>query len=169
VIHSFWVPNLHGKKDVIPGQVNTLRLQADRPGVFRGQCAEFCGFQHANMALYVIAEPEDQFARWQEQQRRPAPEPTTDQQRKGREVFLAGSCVLCHAIAGTSAGGVTGPNLTHVASRLSLAAGTLPNTRGHLAGWIIDPQLRKPGNNMPPNLLRGDELQALLSYLETLR
>jgi cytochrome c oxidase subunit II len=169
VIHSFWVPNLHGKKDLIPGQVNTLRLQADRPGVFRGQCAEFCGFQHANMALYVIAEPEDQFARWQEQQRRPAPEPTTDQQRKGREVFLAGSCVLCHAIAGTSAGGVTGPNLTHIASRLSLAAGTLPNTRGHLAGWIVDPQLQKPGNNMPPNLLSPDELQALLSYLETLR
>jgi cytochrome c oxidase subunit 2 len=169
VIHSFWVPNLQGKKDLIPGQVNTLYLQADRPGVFRGQCAEFCGFQHANMALYVVAESEDQFARWQEQQRRLAPEPTTDQQRKGREVFLAGSCVLCHAIAGTSAGGVTGPNLTHVAGRLSLAAGTLPNTRGHLAGWIVDPQLQKPGNNMPPNLLGPDELHALLSYLETLR
>jgi cytochrome c oxidase subunit II len=169
VIHSFWVPNLHGKKDLIPGQVNTLYLQADRPGVFRGQCAEFCGLQHANMALYVVAEPDDEFARWQAQQRRPAPEPATDQQRQGRDVFMASSCVLCHAISGTSAGGVTGPNLTHVASRLSLAAGTLPNTRGHLAGWIIDPQMLKPGNNMPPNLLRADELQALLSYLATLR
>jgi cytochrome c oxidase subunit 2 len=169
VIHSFWVPNLQGKKDLIPGQVNTLRLQADRAGVFRGQCAEFCGFQHANMALYVVAEPEEEFARWQERQRRPAPEPVTDEQRKGREVFLAGPCVLCHAINGTRAGGVTGPNLTHVASRLSLAAGTLPNTRGHLAAWIVDPQLRKPGNNMPPNLLRPEELQALLSYLDTLR
>jgi cytochrome c oxidase subunit 2 len=169
VIHSFWVPNLHGKKDMIPGQVNTFWLQADRPGVFRGQCAEFCGFQHANMALYVVAEPEDQFARWQAQQRQPAPEPATDAQRKGRDVFMASSCVLCHAVAGTSAGGVTGPNLTHVASRLSLAAGTLPNTRGHLAGWIVDPQLQKPGNNMPPNLLSPHELQALLSYLETLR
>jgi cytochrome c oxidase subunit II len=169
VIHSFWVPNLQGKKDLIPGQVNALYLQADRPGVFRGQCAEFCGFQHAHMALYVVAEPEHQFARWQEQQRRPAPEPETDQQRKGRDVFMSASCVLCHAINGTSAGGITGPNLTHIASRLSLAAGTLPNTRGHLAGWIIDPQLRKPGNNMPPNLLRPDQLQALLSYLETLR
>jgi cytochrome c oxidase subunit II len=149
--------------------VNTLYLQADRPGVFRGQCAEFCGFQHAHMALYVVAEPEDQFARWQEQQRRPAPEPEAEQQRKGRDVFMSASCVLCHTINGTSAGGVTGPNLTHVASRLSLAAGTLPNTRGHLAGWIIDPQLRKPGNNMPPNLLMPDQLQALLSYLETLR
>jgi cytochrome c oxidase subunit II len=169
VIHSFWVPNLHGKKDLIPGQVNTLYLQAERPGVFCGQCAEFCGLQHANMALHVVAEPEDRFMRWQEQQHRPAPEPATDQQWKGREVFMASSCVLCHAIAGTSAGGVTGPNLTHVASRLSLAAGTLPNTRGHLAGWILDPQLHKPGNNMPANLLDPDELQALLSYLETLR
>jgi cytochrome c oxidase subunit 2 len=169
VIHSFWVPNLQGKKDLIPGQVNTLYLQADRPGAFRGQCAEFCGFQHAHMALYVVAEPEEQFALWQEQQRRPAPEPETEQQKKGRDVFMSSSCVLCHTINGTLAAGVTGPNLTHVASRRSLAAGTLPNTRGHLAGWIIDPQMRKPGNNMPPNALRGDELQALLSYLETLR
>jgi cytochrome c oxidase subunit II len=169
VIHSFWVPNLHGKKDLIPGQVNKFWLQADRPGVYRGQCAEFCGLQHAHMALYVVAEPEDQFVEWQARQRQPAPEPATDAQRTGRYVFMASSCVLCHAIAGTSAGGVTGPNLTHVASRLSLAAGTLPNTRGHLAGWIIDPQLQKPGNNMPPNLLSPDELQALLSYLETLR
>jgi cytochrome c oxidase subunit 2 len=169
VIHSFWVPNLQGKKDLIPGQVNTLYLQSDRPGVFRGQCAEFCGLQHAHMALYVVAEPPDAFAQWQAQQRRPGAEPATDEQRRGRDVFMASSCVLCHTINGTSAGGVTGPNLTHIASRLSLAAGTLPNTRGHLAGWIIDPQLRKPGNNMPPNLLRGDELQALLSYLETLR
>ena len=169
VIHSFWVPSLHGKKDLIPGQVNTLYLQADLPGVFRGQCAEFCGFQHAHMALYVVAEPEEQFARWQEQQRRPAPEPQTEQQRKGRDVFMSSSCVLCHAIGGTPAAAVAGPNLTHVASRRSLAAGTLPNTPGHLAGWIIDPQMRKPGANMPPNLLRGDQLQALLSYLETLR
>jgi cytochrome c oxidase subunit 2 len=169
VIHSFWVPNLQGKKDLIPGQVNTLRLQADRPGVFRGQCSEFCGLQHAHMALDLVAEPEDEFARWQAQQRQPAPEPATDEQKKGRDGFMTSSCVLCHAISGTSAGAITGPNLTHVASRRSLAAGTIPNTRGHLAGWIVDPQLRKPGSNMPPNPLRGDELQALLSYLETLQ
>lgn len=169
VIHSFWVPNLQGKKDLIPGQVNTLWLQADRPGVFRGQCAEFCGLQHAHMAFEVVAEPEEDFARWQAQQRQPAPQPATDEQKKGRDVFMTGSCVLCHAIAGTGAGGVAGPNLTHVASRRSLAAGTLPNAPGHLAGWIVDPQVAKPGNNMPPNPLRGDELQALLSYLETLR
>jgi cytochrome c oxidase subunit 2 len=169
VIHSFWVPSLQGKKDLIPGQVNTLWLQADLPGVFRGQCAEFCGLQHAHMALEVVAEPEDDFTRWQAQQLKPAPEPATDEQKKGRDVFMTSSCVLCHAIAGTSAGGVAGPNLTHLASRRSLAAGTMPNTRGHLAGWIVDPQLRKPGSNMPPNPLRGDELQALLGYLETLR
>jgi cytochrome c oxidase subunit 2 len=169
VIHSFWVPNLHGKKDLIPGQVNTLVLQADRPGIFRGQCAEFCGLQHANMALYVVAEPPDEFARWQERQRRPAPEPATDAARRGRDVFMASSCVLCHKIGGTMAGGVAGPDLTHVASRLSLAAGTLPNTRGHRAGWIVDPQMHKPGNNMPPNLLSPGDLQALLSYLDTLR
>jgi cytochrome c oxidase subunit II len=169
VIHSFWVPNLHGKRDLIPGQVNTLSLQSDRPGIFRGQCAEFCGLQHAHMALYVVAEPEDEFARWQARQRQPAPEPTTDAQRRGRDVFMSSSCVLCHTIAGTSAAAVTGPNLTHVASRLSLAAGTLPNTRAYLASWVIDPQQHKPGNNMPPNLLGSEDLQALLSYLETLR
>jgi cytochrome c oxidase subunit 2 len=121
------------------------------------------------MAFEVVAEPEEDFARWQAQQRQPAPQPATDEQKKGRDVFMTGSCVLCHAIAGTGAGGVAGPNLTHVASRRSLAAGTLPNAPGHLAGWIVDPQVAKPGNNMPPNPLRGDELQALLSYLETLR
>ena len=163
------MPNLQGKKDLIPGQVNTLYLQAGRPGVFRGQCAEFCGLQHAHMALYVVAEPEEQFARWQERQLLPAPEPATDAQRKGRQVFMTGPCVLCHAINGTSAGGVTGPNLTHVASRLRLGAGTLANTRGNLAGWIIDPQMHKPGNNMPPNPLSPAELQALLSYLDSLR
>ena len=169
VIHSFWVPNLHGKKDLIPGQINTLYVQADRPGVFRGQCAEFCGFQHANMALYVVAEAEEEFERWQNRQRQPAPEPATDAQRRGHDVFMSSSCVLCHAISGTPAGGVTGPNLTHIASRLSLAAGTLPNTRAYLTSWVIDPQRHKPGNNMPPNLLRSEDLQALLSYLQTLR
>jgi cytochrome c oxidase subunit 2 len=169
VIHSFWVPNLHGKKDLIPGQINTLYVQADRPGVFRGQCAEFCGFQHANMALYVVAESAEEFERWQNRQRQPAPEPATDAQRRGHDVFMSSSCVLCHAISGTPAGGVTGPNLTHIASRLSLAAGTLPNTRAYLTSWVIDPQRHKPGNNMPPNLLRSEDLQALLSYLQTLR
>jgi cytochrome c oxidase subunit II len=103
VIHSFWVPNLQGKKDLIPGQVDTLHLQADRPGVFRGQCAEFCGLQHAHMALYVVAEPKEEFARWQARQRQPAPEPATDEQRDGLGVFLSSSCVLCHTINGTSA------------------------------------------------------------------
>jgi cytochrome c oxidase subunit 2 len=168
VIHSFWVPNLHGKKDLIPGQVNIFYLTADRPGTFRGQCAEFCGVQHAYMALYVVAEPKPQFTQWLEHQRQSAKEPTTDEQKRGQQVFLGGPCVMCHTIQGTQAGAVTGPDLTHVASRLSLGAGRLPNTRGHRAGWILDAQTQKPGNLMPPIVLAPNDLQALLSYIDIL-
>jgi cytochrome c oxidase subunit II len=168
VIHSFWVPNLNGKKDLIPGQVNILYLAADRPGRFRGECAEFCGLQHAFMGLDVIAEPKDDFERWRARQLRPAKEPETDEQRRGRQVFLSGPCAMCHAIQGTRAGGILGPNLTHLASRLSIGAGRLPNTRGHRAGWITDPQRQKPGNSMPPIVLPPDDLQALLAYLDSL-
>ncbi|HEY0526534.1 MAG TPA: cytochrome c oxidase subunit II, partial [Stellaceae bacterium] len=168
VIHSFWVPNLHGKKDLIPGQLNTLYLTADRPGRFRGQCAEFCGAQHAHMALDVVAEPKDAFESWLDKQRKSAKEPQTDEQKRGMQVFMSGPCAMCHAITGTPAGGVVGPNLTHLASRMSLGAGRLPNTRGNRAGWIADPQTQKPGNLMPPIVLPPDDLQALLSYLDTL-
>jgi cytochrome c oxidase subunit 2 len=169
VIHSFWVPTLHGKRDLIPRHVTTMTLQADRPGVYRGQCAEFCGYQHAHMAILVVAEPLEQFAAWLEHQRRPAAEPSDARQQRGQEVFLSAPCVMCHTIRGTLAGGRVAPDLTHIAGRHTLAAGTLPNTPGHLAGWIIDPQHIKPGNRMPAHSLNADDLQALLAYLGSLK
>jgi cytochrome c oxidase subunit 2 len=169
VIHSFWLPNLQGKRDLIPGKTQTLWFTPDRLGEFRGQCAEFCGYQHAHMRLVAVVESPEDFARWQEAQRRPAPEPVTDSQRRGRDVFLQTSCVLCHTIAGTVAASRVGPPLTHLASQITLGAGSFPNTRGHLAGWILDPQAMKPGVRMPQNPLGADELYALLDYLGTLK
>jgi cytochrome c oxidase subunit 2 len=169
VIHSLWIPNLQGKIDLVPGRRNELWLRADKPGVYRGQCAEFCGLQHAKMALVVVAEPPDDFERWLAGNRAPAPEPITAEQRRGKEVVERGTCAMCHAIAGTAAGGRTAPDLTHIATRSTLAAGSIPNTRGHLAGWIVDPQAIKPGNRMPPQGLSGDDLQAVLAYLGTLK
>jgi cytochrome c oxidase subunit II len=169
VIHSIWIPNLQGKRDLVPGYVNTLWLEADRPGLYRGQCAEFCGLQHAHMALYVTAESDADFEKWKIDQLKPAPQPATDEERHGRDVFLHATCNTCHTIRGTIAGAVMGPDLTHLASRGTIAAGTLPNTRGHLGGWIADPQQIKPGNYMPPNSLQGEDLQALLTYLESLK
>lgn len=169
VVHSFWVPNLHGKRDLVPGMVTYTWIQADEPGIYRGQCAEFCGHQHAKMAFLVVAEPMDRFLAWLQAQRRGAPQPTTPLEKRGHDVFMSGPCVLCHTIRGTPAGSRIGPDLTHVAGRQTIAAGTLPNTRGHRAGWISDSQSIKPGNRMPPNLLGGEDLQAVLAYLETLR
>jgi cytochrome c oxidase subunit 2 len=169
VIHSFWVPNLGVKRDMIPGQETSIWFQADTPGVYRGQCAEFCGYQHAKMAFLVVAQPSDEFIAWLDRQRDTARTPADSLARRGREVFLSSSCVMCHAIGGTPAGSRIGPNLTHLAGRGTIGAGTLPNTRGHLAGWIVDPQQIKPGVRMPPNALEPRDLQALLAYLETLR
>lgn len=169
VIHSFWAPNLHGKLDLIPGYSGTTYFRADRPGVYHGRCAEFCGLQHARMDFLVIAEPPERFAAWYEQQLRAAPPPADSLQQKGQQVFLSRQCALCHAIRGTPANSRVGPELTHLASRRTLAAGTLPNTRGHLAGWVVDPQRIKPGAKMPPNQLSSDELHALLSYLQSLK
>jgi cytochrome c oxidase subunit 2 len=169
VIHSFWVPSLHGKRDVIPARTNILLLRADEPGVFRGPCAEFCGLQHANMTITVVAESPREFARWLSTQRADAPAQLAEPALHGREVFLASPCAICHAIRGTHASGRLGPDLTHVAGRAALAAGAIPNTRGHLGGWILDPQAIKPGSQMPPVRLAGDDLRALLAYLEALR
>ena len=169
VIHSFWVPNLHGKMDLIPGRETVLWLQADTPGVYRGQCAEYCGLQHAHMAFSVIAEPQADFERWLTTQRQPAPPPSTPEQQRGLEVVERGPCAMCHAIRGTLAGARTAPDLTHLATRSTIAAGTAPNTRGYLAGWIADPQHLKPGAKMPATGLTGHELQAVLAYLETLK
>ena len=169
VIHSFWAPNLQGKRDLIPGYTTALWFEADRPGVFRGQCAEFCGLQHAKMAFYIVAEEPAKFQDWLQHQIAPAPSPDTDQKRRGQQVFESNACVMCHTVRGTLAGSRVGPDLTHVASRISLAAGTLPNNPGNLAAWIVDSQSIKPGNRMPPNMLPASDLQDLLAYLESLK
>jgi cytochrome c oxidase subunit II len=169
VVHSLWVPELNRKIDVIPGQTNHVVFKARSAGVFRGQCAEFCGLEHAHMALYVVAEPMDRFQQWLKRMAAPAPQPTNADLERGQQVLLSSACEYCHRIAGTNASGTIGPDLTHVASRLSLGAATIPNSRGYLAGWILDPQHVKPGNRMPATNLSGPELQSLLDYLESLR
>jgi cytochrome c oxidase subunit 2 len=169
VIHSFWVPELHGKQDLIPGHKNTTWLRADKPGVWKARCAEFCGHQHAKMAFDVVAESPAQFNRWYTQQLASAPPPTNPSSQRGHDVFVQRTCVMCHAIAGTQAGSRIGPDLTHIASRPSLGAGWLPNTRENLGRWILNPHLIKPGVKMPPNQLSPDDMNALLDYLETLR
>jgi cytochrome c oxidase subunit II len=152
VIHSFWPPNLSQKRDLIPGKVNSL-----------------CGLQHAKMGFLVIADRPADFATWLAGQRDTALTPADSVTRRGQEVFLASSCVMCHAISGTPAGSRIGPDLTHFASRRTIASGTLANTRGNLAGWILNPQTIKPGTRMPPNQFSPDDLQALLTYLESLK
>lgn len=169
VIHSFWMPNLNGKKDLIPGHTNDAWFVADTPGVYRGQCAEFCGLEHAKMALVVVAESPADYQHWYEAQLQPAAEPSDSLRAYGKQVFLSGSCAMCHAINGTPAGAHFGPDLSHLGSRMTLAAGTLPNTRGNLGGWIVDPQSIKPGAKMPSNSLGPKELRALISYLEGLQ
>jgi cytochrome c oxidase subunit 2 len=169
VIHSFWVPGLQGKVDMIPGRTNVTWLQADRPGAWRGQCAEFCGMQHAKMALVVVAEPAAAFAEWLEKERGPAVQPVDSAGIAARETFLGSGCVLCHAVRGTSAHASAGPDLTHVAGRRTLAAGELPNTTGNLYGWIADPQALKPGTRMPAVPLTSEQLHAIAQYLGTLR
>ena len=169
VIHSFWVPALNRKIDMIPGRTTTVTLQTKRVGTYRGQCAEFCGLQHAHMAFVVVAEPPARFAAWLEGQRREARPPPTAALKAGQQVFLGSACVYCHTIAGTNASGTVGPDLTHLASRMFLGAGVAENSPGRLAGWILDPQHLKPGNRMPATDLSGPELQNLLDYLESLR
>jgi cytochrome c oxidase subunit 2 len=169
VIHSFWVPNLHGKKDLIPGRISTMKFRADKPGVYRGQCAEFCGHQHAKMAFLVIAPEPAEYEAWAQAQRQPAKEPSNELQKRGQTVFLSSPCILCHTIEGTLAQARMAPDLTHLASRATIAAGTLPNSRGNLGGWILDPQGVKPGVAMPPTALGASDLHALLAYLESLQ
>ena len=169
VIHSFWVPNLRGKRDLIPGTVSETWIEADRAGIYRGQCAEFCGEQHAKMAFLVVSEPMDAYRQWLSAQREAAADPSTDLAKRGREVFMSGPCVMCHTIRGTDAGATSAPELTHVASRRFIAAGTLPNTDDNLARWILDAQTIKPGTLMPPNALSADDLKAVVAYIRTLR
>jgi cytochrome c oxidase subunit 2 len=166
VIHSFWIPVLHPKRDMIPGRSNLLTLQADEPGRYWGQCAEFCGLQHAGMVVYIIADPD--FDQWLENQQRPAIEPL-DNAERGRDVFMQSTCVGCHTIRGTTADATIGPDLTHLADREKLFAGDLNNTRESLERLITDPQSVKPGVAMPPTSLEESDLEALLDYLESLR
>jgi cytochrome c oxidase subunit 2 len=169
VIHSFWVPALAGKVDMIPGRINRLRLKADEPGVFRGQCAEYCGGQHALMGLHVVIEPEADFARWRARQMRDAPPPSDAFLALGRDAFLRAGCGNCHAVRGTRAAGVLGPDLTHVGGRLALGAAVLDNHIGTLAGWVAGTQDQKPGSLMPDTrTLEGRELRALAAWLESL-
>jgi cytochrome c oxidase subunit II len=171
VIHSLWIPNLHGKIDMIPGRVNRLRVLADRPGVFRGQCAEFCGAQHALMALFAVAEPPEAFERWLDRQRLPVEPPQDPVLALGMRAFGAAGCGGCHAVRGTEWEGALGPDLSRVGGRISLAAGALDNHRGTLAGWIAGAQDVKPGNLMPSfsGALDGPELRALAAWLESLK
>ena len=162
VIHSLWIPALHPKRDMIPGRVNTITLQADEAGRHRGMCAEFCGLQHANMGLFVVADPD--FEQWLAQQREPAAATG-----RGEEVFLGSTCVGCHTIRGTAADAEVGPDLTHLASRETIFAARLDNTRENLATVITDPQSAKPGAAMPPTSLDDEDLAALLDYLESLK
>lgn len=169
VIHSFWVPELHGKLDMIPNQTNSFWLQADRAGVFKGLCAEFCGVQHAKMTFLVVAQPEAEHRAWLQQQQAPAALPSEPLAQRGLEVFLGAGCAHCHTVRGTDATGNLGPDLTHLAARRTLAAGILPNEQTNLANWIVNPQHSKPGNLMPPTPLTDADLQALLAYLATLQ
>jgi len=169
VIHSFWIPNLAGKQDLIPGRVNDISLRPIRQGVYRGQCAEFCGLQHAHMALDVTVESPAAFARWQQKQGQLPPIPTAPLARAGYVYVTTRECASCHNIAGTPASGQVAPDLTHFASRRSIGAGTFPMSRGHLYAWLADPQTAKPGNNMPYVGLEPRELHAIAAYLETLR
>lgn len=169
VIHSFWVPNLAGKTDLIPGRTNYMAITARRVGEFRGQCAEFCGFQHAQMAFDVKVESPQAFEAWRQAQAQDAVQPTTPDAQKGEQVFTAKACVMCHHVSGVRGGESVGPDLTHLASRDHIAAGALTNTPANLAGWIADPQGVKPGSTMPQVPLKSDELTALVAYLETLK
>ncbi len=168
VIHSVWVPQLAGKIDMIPGQETALTFTAEEPGVFLGQCAEFCGIQHARMRFLLVAHEPAAFEEWLANEASPAREPATEAAERGEATFVEVGCAACHQVRGTEAVGVVGPDLTHIASRRTLGAGILPNTRGQLGGWIADPQAVKPGNLMPPTPLTSQQLLDLLEYLEGL-
>jgi len=169
VIHSFWVPSLAGKEDLIPGRETDITIVPQRAVIFRGQCAEFCGVQHAHMALVVDVDPYPEFVNWWQRELRPAAAPTNPLVLAGYRVATQRQCASCHTIAGTPAGGNVGPDLTHFASRRSIAAGMMPMSEGNLYGWVADPQSIKPGTKMPTIGLEPDELHAVVAYLETLK
>jgi len=169
VIHSFWVPSISGKKDLIPGRESTIALRVDHAGTYRGQCAEFCGYQHAQMALVVVADLPAEYERWRALQREPAPEPASPEERRGLELVEQTSCAMCHAIGGTRARGRRAPDLTHMAGRGWLGAGAVENTAKLRPEWIANAQKFKPGIDMPPIDAAPDDLAAISAYLGSLR
>jgi cytochrome c oxidase subunit 2 len=171
VIHSIWFPNITGKKDVIPGRNQDLFLQVDKAGEWEGRCAEFCGLEHAFMGIKLFAEPKEKFEAWKSAQLRPAAEPVSFEEKRGQQIFTTGACNICHAIRTVEVTSFSSnaPELTHLKSRTTIGAGAAPNSKGYLAGWIVDPHGIKPGVHMPTILQHPDDLQALLAYLEILK
>jgi cytochrome c oxidase subunit II len=169
VLHSFWVPQLMPKTDLIAGEVRETWVHADLPGQYRGQCAEYCGLQHAHMAFLVVAQPRAEFGTWLARLGAPAALPDTEAERRGQQAFLQAACAACHTVRGTAAAGMVGPDLSEVGSRWSLGAGAIPNDAGHLGGWIANSQTVKPGNAMPPQPVDADRLPDLIAYLQSLR
>ncbi|HEY8744719.1 MAG TPA: c-type cytochrome, partial [Chloroflexota bacterium] len=169
VVHSFWLPQLAGKVDVIPGQLNYIWLEADRPGQYSGQCAEFCGTAHAWMKIIAIAQSPADYTAWLQQQQLPAQQPAAGDAAAGYQLFMNGTCRNCHAISGSPADADIGPNLTHFASQSVLAGGELTNTPANLKRWLTAPQAIKPGNHMPNFDLSSQQVNLLTAYLESLR
>jgi cytochrome c oxidase subunit 2 len=170
VIHSFWVPELHGKVDLIPGMINRIRIQASRAATFRGECAEYCGPQHAHMILTVRADAPADFDRWLAHARQPAAAPADAIAARGQSVFVNGPCALCHTIRGTAAHGLVGPDLTHVGGRLGIAAEMLPNNIATMEAWVTHAQSLKPYAQMPSlSMFTGEDARALAAYLRTLQ
>ena len=167
VIHSFWIPQLAGKMDVIPGQTNVMWLQADQPGTYRGQCAAYCGRQHAHMALFIVADTPQDFAAWRDRQLTETTAPATEENRRGERIFQT-HCAACHTIRGMNPAGILGPDLSHLMTRSTIAAGLLANTPGNLAAWISNPESVKAGTRMPAQILSEPDLAAVTSYLNTL-
>jgi cytochrome c oxidase subunit 2 len=170
VIHAFWVPSLHGKVDMIPGHPNFIRIEASHPGNYTGECAEYCGEQHAHMRLLVVAQPEDEYEAWKQGQLKPAAEPTGGDAIAGEQVFLSGPCSMCHEIRGTGAGGRVAPDLTHLASRQMIASDSYPNNTAYLEAWVTHAQSLKPGALMPDlTQFSGIQLRQLVAYLQQLK
>lgn len=169
VLHSFWVPQLMPKTDMIAGRTNTTWVRADNPGTYRGQCAEYCGMQHGHMAFVVIAQPRDEFDAWLKWAGRDAAVPVAGPQQRGLNVFKQTGCAACHSIRGTGAIGGVGPDLTTIGDRWSIGAGTVPNDSDHLRQWIANPQDLKPGNAMPPQPVAPADMDDLIAYLRSLK
>jgi cytochrome c oxidase subunit II len=169
VIHSFWIPNMHGKMDLIPGYKTTFYFRPDEVGTYFGQCAEFCGYQHAKMRLVLFVESREDYEKWAAAQRTVPLSPAEPVAQRGQQLFLQSVCTQCHTVLGTSANARVGPDLTHVASRHFIASASLRNVREHLSTWITDPQRIKPGVRMPMNRYSEEDLNALVTYIENLK